>query len=313
MDFSAHWQLVAVGGYAVTLAALLVGVAVQNRPGRRLVSRVSFGLAGSLGSFATACALSRGTFDGRLFSAWELIPIAFTVLVWWRGYRQGTWMRRLAGQTGVCYRGDGLPSFGLLSRFDSGVEFDVQGHRVLGVQFTAHEPDRPGLRPEGRLNQALTMVDSTYNLVQLRTPVVPAVVVSPRPSEQNPFEDTKITRNRFADVLPDSLLRTVEVEAGFAERFEVCAADPDAARVLLTPEVQRLIMDDPWCRVRTIVFDRGALVTAESGQLTESVALGNARHLARIAAAVPWSESQLAEVARAAATSSSRCSAAVSG
>jgi hypothetical protein len=280
---SAHWQLISVGGYTLAVAALVLGVAVYRRPGWRLVSRVAYGFAGSVAAFATACTLSRGTFDGRLLSFWELIPVAFTALVWWRGYRQATWMRRL----GVPYR-------------DSGVEFEVQGHRVQATQFTAHAPDRPGLRRGGKLDQALTMADSTYNLVQLRTPVVPAMVISPLVGE-NPFEEARITRNRFADVLPDGPLRTVDGPAGFAVR----STDPEVARGLLTPEVQRLIADDPWCRVRTIVFDGGALLTAESGQLTESVALGNSRHLAMIAAGVAW-DGPFAEIARAADTSSAR-------
>ena len=210
-------------------------------------------------------------------------------------------MRRLAGGTGGYYRGDerDRPSFGVLpsnrvavthldprGEFETGVEFDLHGHRAFAVQYISHRTSR-GLRTNGLLNRALTRIDATYNLVQLRTPVVPAMVIAPVGVSTNPAAEFRTTRNRAGELRLADLLAEVDWLDDLIGHFTVRAADPDAARELLTPEAQRAILGDPWCQVRTITFEHGAIWTVQSGWLKEPAALDNARHLARIADAIP--------------------------
>ncbi|OLR94355.1 hypothetical protein [Actinokineospora bangkokensis] len=303
-------QTSALGG-AVAVAALLLGVLAQNR-GWRLASAVAYGIAGGVGALTTGYAVSGGTFDGGWYQVWTLLPLAFTVLVWWLGHRQAGWMRRL----GVVLDEGTAPSFGVLpgpvaavahddpaGRFTTAVEFTAQGHRVLAAQYTSHTSDRPGVRPGGRLDQAITLVDATCALVQVRVPRVPAVVLTPVPGHHNPAEDARTTRNLVGAVRPDAVLHPVEGAITLADRFEVHAEDPDAARLLLTPRVQEAIAGDPWCRVRPLALAHGALWTTEAGHLTETAALDGSRHLARLAAVVPWDDADYAATAAAADTS----------
>ncbi|WP_424185474.1 hypothetical protein ACOBQX_26795 [Actinokineospora sp. G85] len=291
-------------GYSVAVLALLFGVVAQRR-GWWLPARVAYGVAGPVAGLTTG-----HTIDGTWLSLWTLLPLAFTVLVWWLGRAQTAWMGRL----GTVVHGD--PGFGVVpagatavphddtrGEITTGVVFDRQGHRVSAAQFVAHRSERPGVPEGGRLDEAITLVDATYSMVQLRTPAVPAVVVAPTAAEAAPFEDAAATRNRFGAVRPAGPLEPVTGAVALGERFTVHAANPDAARLLLTPAVQQHIADDPWFRTHPVALADGALWTTTAGRLTESATLIDARHLARLAAVLPWPDEDFATLAATADTS----------
>lgn len=187
--------------------------------------------------------------------------------------------------------GAGEPTFGVFPRrgFATGVdspdrdpvgttvEFGRHGHRLLAVEH--------GIG--GR-----TGLDGPYSTVQLRTPVVPSLVVTPNvgafePARFTPLEDARITRNTVGSLTPDVKLRRVELDPGFDRRFTVTTSDEDFARAALTGAVRELLLGEPWFRVRAVALHEGALWTTEAGGLTEERVLGNSRQLARLTAAVP--------------------------
>ncbi|WP_156753279.1 hypothetical protein [Actinokineospora pegani] len=291
-------------GYTVAVLALLFGVAAQRR-GWWLPARVAYGVAGPVGGLTTGY-----TLDGTWLSLWDLLPLAFTALVWWLGRSQTAWMGRL----GTVVPGD--PGFGVLpagnaavahddnrGEITTGVVFDRQGHRASAVQFAAHRRERPGVAEGGRLDEAITLLDATYSMVQLRAPSVPAVVIAPAPADAAPSETAAATRNRFGAVRPAGPLEPVTGAVTLGDRFTVHAAHPDTARLLLTPAVQHHIANDPWFRTHPVALADGALWTTSAGRLTESATLINARHLACLAAVIPWPDKDFTTLATAADTS----------
>ena len=204
-------------------------------------------------------------------------------------------MRRLAGDAGGYYRGDepSRPSFGVLpadllerpshrglpsppyvavkhddprADFKSGVEFDLHGHRMLAVHFVKH---------------------GHFSLVQLRTPVVPAMVIVPVVDDMRPLMASRIHMNSLGNLRLTDPLDDVGWLDDLIGNVDVLGADPDAARELLTPEVQRAILNVAWREVHTIAFEHGAMWVAHYGWLKESVVRDNARHLAWLAALIP--------------------------
>lgn len=151
------------------------------------------------------------------------------------------------------------------------VEFDHRGHRLLGVEYGDIEK---------------------YSMVQLRSPSVPTLVITPRlgafePERFTPIEDARITRNTVGAPKPDAELLPFEAGPEFDRRFTVTTSDEEFARAVLTDEVRALLMGEPWFRVREVVFHDGALWTVEAGRLTDGRVFDNSRQLARLAAAVP--------------------------
>jgi hypothetical protein len=144
------------------------------------------------------------------------------------------------------------------------------------------------------LAKVAQMVDGTYTMVQLRTPVVPSMMIRPNtaafePERFTPVEDARITRNTFGALRPDAVLR----ECDTVDRaFTVTAADPSFARDTLTDEVVALLTSVPWFRVREIALHNGSLYATESGSLTEERMSTGARNLARLAALMPWEDDE---------------------
>lgn len=156
------------------------------------------------------------------------------------------------------------------------VEFDHRGHRVLGVEFSS----------------GTDVVGDTCSIVQLRTPVAPALVLTARPGALEPdrftpLEDATLARNTFGAPKPDVALQKVEPGVDLYRRFAVTTADPDFAMAVLTEPVRTLLTTDPWFRVHEVAFHHGSLWTVQSGRLSDDVLYTNARQLARLAAAVP--------------------------
>jgi len=156
------------------------------------------------------------------------------------------------------------------------VGIEHNGHRLLGLEYGDIEK---------------------YSRIQLRTPVVPSLVITPRtgafePERFTPIEDARITRNTVGAQKPDATLRPFEAGSEFDRRFSVTTSDEDFARAVLD-EVRELLLNEPWFRVREVAFHDGALWTTEAGRLTEERVFDNSRQLARLAAAVPaalWGE-----------------------
>ncbi|WP_326568091.1 hypothetical protein VSH64_40870 [Amycolatopsis rhabdoformis] len=170
------------------------------------------------------------------------------------------------------------------------VEFDQQGHRVLGIEYsTARREEDERFAGAAKVAEQL---DSIYSAVQLRIPTVPALVVSPRtgafePDHFTPLEDARITRNSFGWLKPDLALDTFEVDAEFDRRFSVTTSDPEFAAAVLTGEARALLLCDLWFRVHQVALHGDAMWTSESGGLTEDRTFGNSRRLAMLAAAIP--------------------------
>lgn len=180
------------------------------------------------------------------------------------------------------------PSFGVLphgrTADDDGpveglrdvVEFDHLGHRVLGIEYSS----------------GTDVVGDTCTVVQLRTPVVPTLVLTARPGALaperfTPLEDAKLTKNTFSSPSPTVQMQKVEPGVDLYQRFTVNTTDPEFATAVLTGPARELLITDPWFRVREVVFHEGSLWTGQSGRLSGDVLYTNACHLARLAAAVP--------------------------
>ena len=270
-----------VGGYVVALGLLWLGGRWDGR--RPAGAAVTYGLAGVAFVETTLFWLSAGTNSAVPTLLWFALPVLIAVLVAWHGYRQRTWVRRIGGTT--------TPTFGVFPADRLGVPYEAADHTaiaatvqvndLLGVEYTT------GGQPAANL---ATMIDGTYTMVQLRTPVVPSMVISPvtaafEPERFTPLEDARITRNSFAALRPDAFLRAVDqIDRAFA----VTAADPSLAGTLLTEEVVTLLTTDPWFRVRQIACHDGALYSTESGPLTEERLYGGGQKLTKLATLIPW-------------------------
>lgn len=315
MELGEYGPWLIVGGYAVAVALLALGIKTDGR--WPLVAKVSVTGAALVASATTLYWLTLGTFSGPFMYVWSATPIVLVALVWARRYRQGEWMDRMAGRTGSYWNEDrpGHPNFGVLpaqgravavdderAGFVSAVEVELHGHQVLGVQYGYGQGPRGlGRKKSGRFDQAIDIAESTYCAVELRTPEVPSLVIVPRsgPDRQaefgvdgagdvRPFEDARLTRNSIGMFTPSGVSAAEGIVGDeFNVRFAVRTSDPEFARSVLTAEVQRHILDDPWFRVRQVAWHGGALYTSDAGQLAETVLLANARHLAQLAAVVP--------------------------
>ncbi|MFC3449903.1 hypothetical protein [Amycolatopsis speibonae] len=292
------------GGYTVALALLLLGGRFDGR--RPTAAAVSYALCGVLVSETSLYWLSTGSaVPGWL---WFAFPLVIVALAAWRGYRQKTWIGRLDAS--------GEPSFGVLpargiavtqaspDSVETAVEFDHNGHRLLGVEY------RLGGGSEGfpELARTADLTDGTYALIQLRTPVVPSVVITPatgafEPERFTPLEDARITRNTVGAPKPDALLQRFETGTEFDRRFTVTTSDPEFAAALLSPGVRGLLEGDPWFRVREVAFHGGSLWAAESGTLTEEMMFADSRRLAVLASTVDWEDTDFRAVAAASDTS----------
>lgn len=292
MDLFEPWFV--VGGFALGFALLWLAGRLDGRSG--LAATACYALCGVTFSATALYWLSAGTGSFVPQLIWIAFPVAFAALVAWRGWRQRTWIARIAGATRQQTFGV-LPHLGrgvALDHPDPGsvrtaVEFDQQGHRVLGTEYST-APPHPN-EPGAATAKVAEQIDSINSSVQLRIPVVPALVISPRtgafePEYPTPLEDARITRNYVGWLKPDLALDTYEVDAEFDRRFTVTTSDPEFAAAVLTDDVRAFIMNDLWFRVRSVALHGDAMWTTESGALTEDRMFGNSRRLAMLAAVV---------------------------
>lgn len=336
MDYELLKPWIVLGGYVVAFGLLWLGQRARDRallvtemPTPQLVK----GLDRAAGLVATATTLywlTLGTFSGPFMVVWAVFPVAAAVWLWTRKHRQADWMDRVAGRSGTVFgeQNRGRPSFGVLpggglavdnedprGDYDTAVEADLRGHRVLGIQYTLgqggqrHRPELWSGQPEhrpGQLEQTVNAVGNTFNMVQLRTPHVPSLRIEPRSGDERlraygaleagkirPFEEARFTRNVFGGLTPEGDQQPFDADDdSFFKYFSVRTSDADFARSVLTAEVRDMVANEPWFRVREVVFHNGALWTNEFGELTEHGLLANARQLARLSAVVPaaaWS------------------------
>ncbi|WP_410656604.1 hypothetical protein [Amycolatopsis sp. lyj-112] len=291
------------GGYTVALALLLLGGRFDGR--RPTAAAVCYALSGIVLSETSLYWLSAGTGSAVPGWLWFAFPPAIAALAAWRGHRQKTWISRLDGA--------GEPGFGVVPRRGiavahadastesvvTAVEFGHHGHRLLGVEYTLGGSGEPGF-PE--LARTADLIDGTYALVQLRTPVVPSVVITPNtgafePERFTPWEDARITRNTVGAPKPDALLQRLETGTEFDRRFTVATSDPEFARTLLSPGVRELLTGDPWFRVREVAFHGGSLWASEAGTLTEEMMFADSRRLAVLASTVDWADADFRSLA----------------
>lgn len=180
------------------------------------------------------------------------------------------------------------------------VEFGHNGHRLLGVEYGLGGSPEPAGTGD--------LMGGTYALIQLRTPVVPSVVITPatgafEPERFTPLEDARITRNTVGAPKPDALLERFETGTEFDRRFTVTTSDPEFARALLGTGVRDLLDGDPWFRVREVAFHGGSLWASEAGTLTEEVMFADSRRLATLASTVDWEDADFRAVAAGSDTS----------
>ncbi|MFK0243607.1 hypothetical protein ACIQUM_02845 [Amycolatopsis azurea] len=293
------------GGYTVALALLLLGGRFDGR--RPTAAAVSYALCGILVSETSLYWLSTGSGSAVPGWLWFAFPLVIMALAAWRGHRQKTWAGRLDGS--------GEPSFGVLpvrgiavtgaspESVKTAIEFGHNGHRLLGVEYgLGGSEDFPDLA------RTTDLIGGTYALIQLRTPVVPSVVITPaigafEPERFTPLEDARITRNTVGAPKPDAVLQRFETGTEFDRRFTVTTSDPEFAAALLSPGVRGLLEGDPWFRVREVAFHGGALWAAEAGTLTEEMMFADSRRLAILASTVDWEDADFRSAAKASDTS----------
>lgn len=327
MDLSLAGPWLVLGGYAGAAALLYLAQWWENRTGLtgkgRAPALFAFSLAAAVAAETTQWWLDWGTSSSIPSTLWWALPAVAAVLGWWFKWRQRTWMSRVVADNRGSYFSDDAetdrerPSFGVLYRrgrpvdsthpgggFRAAIEFDRRGYRILGVQYrtTDGSPLDGFDRGEpGAAARAADAVDSTYNLVQVKTPLVPTVMIRARPTveqhekfggleprEFHPFEDMRITRNTIGAPLPEVPLEDFETgDALFTKRFSVRTTDPAFAQAALNAETRALLTGEPWFRIREVVFHHGSLWTTQSGPLTENKLFDNSAHLTELAATVP--------------------------
>jgi hypothetical protein len=292
MDHQLAGPWLILGGYAVAGVVLWLGGKLRGRG-----STVCYGLAGIVLSETTLYWVSAGTDSNVPDILWFVFPLVVTALVAWRGYRLRTWTKRVGGAA--------QPTFGVFPRQGLAVglaeqhrdpvetvEFEHHGYRLLGVQYgLGGRREEEGFES---LRKTASLIDGTYSMVQLRTPVVPSLVIRPNtaafePERFTPLEDARITRNTVGALKPDAFLRAVD---DIDRAFTVTSTDPEFARAVLTDEVIAMLTTDPWFRVREIACHEGSLWVTESGSLTRERMFVNSRHLARLAAIIPWEDEE---------------------
>ncbi|WP_414943074.1 hypothetical protein [Amycolatopsis sp. cmx-11-32] len=305
MDDQLAGPWLVAGGYTLALALLLLGERFDGR--RPTAAAVSYALCGILVSETSLYWLSAGSGSAVPGWLWFAFPLVIATLAAWRGYWQKTWIGRLdgAGEPGFGV----LPSRGIAVAYTfpesvvTAVEFGHNGHRLLGVEYRLGGfDDFPGAA------RTADLTDGAYALIQLRTPVVPSVVITPKtgafePERFTPLEDARITRNTVGAPKPDALLRRFETGTEFDRRFTVVTSDPEFARALLSPAVCELLNGDSWFRVREVAFHGGSLWVSEAGTLTEETMFADSRRLAVLASTVDWSDADFRSVAAASDTS----------
>ena len=280
-----------LGGYAAGLGLLLLGSRLDGRrPTATALCYTASGVALSETSLYWLSAGTRSDVPGLL---WVAFPLVIAGLAAWRAYRQRTWTQRL---------GSGSPTFGVLplrgmavghdrpaDAVAAAVELDHHGHRLLGLEYGLGSSGEPGFHDVAK---AASLADGAYAMVQLRTPPVPSLVITPltgafEPERFTPLEDARITRNVIGSLKPDASLQRFETGTEFDRQCTIMTSDPDFAAAVLTPEVRSLFTGDPWFRVREVVFHGGSLWATEAGTLTEERLFTASRRLAMLAADVP--------------------------
>ncbi|QWF79685.1 hypothetical protein [Amycolatopsis sp. CA-230715] len=321
MDLALLGPWLILGGYAVAVVLVYLAQWLERRTGMtgrgRTPSLVLYSLAAAAASETTQWWLDWGTSSSIPSTLWWAVPAIVAVLVWLFAWRQRTWMAKVvADNHGSYFSGDEpeKPSFGILyhrgrpvdsadpaAGFRAALEFDLRGYRISGVQYRTSDGIPRDDRDPGSAAKAADAVDSTYSLVQLRTPHVPTLLVQARstaeqqekfgglePGEFHPFEDMRITRNAIGAPLPDVALEDFELDDNaFTKRFSLRTNDSAFARAALDEKTRALLLDRPWFRVREVAFHHGSLWTAQSGPLTEDKLFDNAAHLAELATTVP--------------------------
>ncbi|WET80259.1 hypothetical protein P3102_03130 [Amycolatopsis sp. QT-25] len=305
MDYQPAGPWLIAGGYTLALALLLLGGRFDGR--RPTAAAVSYALCGILVSETSLYWLSAGSGSAVPGWLWFAFPLVIAALAAWRGYRRKTWTGRLDAS--------GEPSFGVLPQrgiavthassasMATAVEFAHNGHRLLGVEYgLGGSTAFPGW------SRTADLIDGTYALIQLRTPEVPSVVITPttgafEPERFTPLEDARITRNTAGAPKPDALLQRFETGTEFDRRFTVTTSDPEFAKTLLSPGVRALLEGDSWFRVHEVAFHGGSLWTSEAGTLTEETMFADSRRLAILASTVDWEDADFRAVAAASDTS----------
>jgi len=290
-----------LGGYAAGLGLLLLGSRFDGR--RPTATALCYTASGVALSETSLYWLSAGTRSDVPGVLWVAFPLVIAGLTAWRAYRQKTWTRRVGGADRATF--GVLPSRGIAVGHDSPadavaatVELDHHGYRLLGLEYSLGPSGEPGLH--GVAKNA-SLVDGHYAMVQLRTPLVPSLVITPlsgafEPERFTPLEDARITRNVIGSLKPDAQLRRFETGTEFDRQCTIMTSDPDFAAAVLTPEVLELFTGDPWFRVREVAFHGGSLWATEAGTLTEERLFITSRRLALLAAAVPaecWGDDTL--------------------
>ena len=325
MDFqTALWSI--VGGFLLSGGLLIYASKRESRislTGRgRTLSAALFGVGLAAAAVTAGFWFSRLTGIGIPDRAFYIAPFVVAILGWGFKRSRRHWMSTFAEKGGSSYPGDGAqrPSFGVLpcrgtavqhddssADFTAAVEFEHRGHRVLGVQYMPGQSAEP--RAVDGVAGTAAVSDSTYNIVQVRTPNVPSIVIRPRstkvqqdqfgglePSEFRPVQDAKLTKNLLGALNIqepgqlgwESALQNVESgDAEFDKRFEVHTTDPEFAKAVLDPQVRALLTEEPWYWIREAVFHEGSVWAAESGHISEKDLFENSRHVARLATTVP--------------------------
>lgn len=312
MDYELLKPWVVVGGYLLAFGLMLLADRLPDAVGgKRWLPRSLSWAAGAVASATTLYWFTWGTFAGPAAIVWAVFPLVVAAFIWWRRHRRGEWMDRLAARGGVLLdaahpapAGFGvLPAVGRAvdrgepgASYDAGVEFSWQGLRVLGVEYGPGQPDPE--RAPGKFEQAVDLVGNRSSLVQVQTPRVPALVITPRttrdqhedfgplePSEFRPLQDGRLARNTYAAVRPAVGLEPVEFpdDAAFTRQFSVRSADSEFARAALTPQARRAMLTDDWLQTHEVVLHNGALWASSFGGLTERGLFDDLGHLTGLA------------------------------
>ncbi|MBB4686486.1 hypothetical protein [Amycolatopsis jiangsuensis] len=291
-DVLGPWAI--LGGYA--LAFVLLWIAGWTERKSRTMSAVCYAISGIVLSETTLYWFSVGADSAVPQLLWFVFPLAVTALIAWRGWHQRNWIKRLGGVAEPTF--GVLPRMGLAVPLDhpdpwprrATVEFDHQGHRLLGIEYSIQPPR--GEEAFAGVSRVAEEIDSINSAVQLRIPSVPALMISPltkalEPEHFTPLEDARIVRNAFGWLQPDTTMQEFKVDPEFDRRFSVSTSDPEFAAAVLAGDVREMVMTDLWFRVHHVAFHGDAMWTTDTGGLTEDRMFDNSRRLAILAATVP--------------------------